>query len=199
MRSHVAPMVLLACAVPLAAAPMDFALRIGAAQGQGDLRNLVGSRIAREFGVSAGIQLGAGLTIRPTLEYQGFPVLADGYTYHSARYNDVGNENARMSGWSSGVEAHYLSPRTAVPVYFLVGAYLKMWQERSYGSFTTSDIYNGTRTYSVDDTTTKNEPALALGLGCKLTRLVALETRMTFASYRKQAYNTLHLGVVIRM
>lgn len=56
---------------------------------------------------------------------------------------------------------------------------------------------NGTRTYSVDDTSTSNEPALDMGLGLTLSRYLSLESRMTLASYRKLSYNTLQVGVVV--
>ena len=179
--------------------PLAWGLHLGVADAQGDFRNVMGKRAALEAGLSARFDLSPSVSVRPTAEFQRFPVLENGYSYHSTRYNDLGNESSRWSGWSLGADGIYRPGGPSGQVYFLLGAYLKAWRVHSYGSFTSTDKVNGTQTYAVDDTSTKDEPALALGLGYTFSRHAAVETRMTFASYRRQAYNTLHLRLVLNL
>jgi len=76
------------------------------------------------------------------------------------------------------------------------------WFERlaklhNYGKLTTQDSLNAARVYTVDDTSTKDEPAVAVGLGCTLNPHLSLEARSVLASYRALSYNTLELAVVL--
>lgn len=179
--------------------PIAYGLHLGVADAQGDFRNVMGSRASIEAGLSARIPFSPKLSLRPTVEFQRFPVLENGYSYRSSRYNDLGTETARWSAWSFGADGILRPEGPSGRVYFLLGAYLKMWRLHSYGSFTSSDKINGTQTYAVDDTSTKDEPALGLGVGWSLTRHAAVETRITFGSYRRQAYNTLHLRLALNL
>jgi hypothetical protein len=190
---------LLATSGGYAGESLSWGIQAGLADAQGDFRGVMGSKLALDAGILARIPLTTSLSVRPTLEFQRFPALDSGYSYHSTRYNDLGNERDRWSAWIVGADMLYRPANAPAPVYFLVGASLKMWRVHSYGSFTSSDKTNGTQSYSVDDTDTRDEPALSLGIGYALSRHAALETRMTFANYRKQAYNTLHLSLVLNL
>jgi hypothetical protein len=123
--------------------------------------------------------------------------LENNFAYHSSLYSDRGFENAKWSAWSFGVDCLFRPGGEQAKFYLLAGLAYKAWKVESYGKFTTQDGLNGTRTYSVDDTSTSNEPALDMGLGLTLSRYLSLESRMTLASYRKLSYNTLQVGVVV--
>lgn len=198
------PLAVLLAALPgpsraSAAEPVSWGLMLGAMDAQGDFRQVMGSRLAFEAGLSAGIPLGSTTTLRPILEFQRFPALENGYSYRSTRYTDLGSEQERWSAWSFGADALFRPAGMSLPLYFVAGGHLKLWRLHSYGSFSSTDKVNGTRAYAVDDTDTRNEPALALGMGCTFSRHWALETRMVFANYRKQAYNTLHFRLVLTL
>jgi len=174
--------------------PLRWGFGLGAVSAQGDLLNAVGHRLAPEGMLWAAWQVNASFALRPTLEYQRFPVAHSGYVYKSTRYNDFGEENARWSAWTVGMDACY-HPGSG-RLGFVGGVAMKAWKVRSYGSFTSIDKTNGTQSYSVDDTTTKNESALSAGLSWDWTRHLTTEARVTFGSYRKQAYNTLQIRVL---
>jgi len=63
-------------------------------------------------------------------------------------------------------------------------------------SAATSDVLNSSRTYTVNDTGTKDVPALALGTGWALSRHTSLEARTVLATYRGLSYNTLQVSAV---
>ena len=167
-----------------------YGLLLGLADAEGDFRNVMGGHVALETGLSARFPLGARFAVRPTVEYQ---------RYAGLEHGDLGNESERWSAWSFGADGIYRPAGTPAPFYFVAGAYLKMWRLHSYGAFVSTDKVNGTQSYAVNDASTKNEPALALGMGLILARHATLETRMTFASYRKQAYNSLHVRFVLTL
>jgi hypothetical protein len=193
---------LLALGMPLAAQaepPMRFALHAGMVDSQGDLRNDLGNRLGAEAAVSLDIPLNRTLSLRPQLNFQHFPTLQNNYSYHSTRYTDVGTELYKLTAWSLGADCLYAPRGQGRSVYFLAGAYLKAWRLNSSGSFVTVDKIGGTRQFSIDDTTTQDEPALGLGAGYWISRRWGLESRMTFATYRKLSYNTLHLTAIWRL
>jgi hypothetical protein len=125
-----------------------------------------------------------------------FHVLENNFTYKSTRYSDRGFENAKWSAWSFGADCLFHPGGEGSRLYLLAGLSYKAWKVESYGTFTTQDSLNGTRTFTVDDSSTSNEPALDMGLGLTLSRHLSVETRMTLASYRKLSYNTFQVGVV---
>ena len=133
------------------------------------------------------------------MEYNRYSVVVNGYVYKSTRYNDLGSESQQWSSWTFGGEGIFHPTGTKVPVYYLAGAYLRMWRLHSYGSFTSTDKVNGTQSYLVNDQDSRNEPALSLGIGLAMTNHAAVETRMTFANYRKQAYNTVDIRLVLTL
>jgi hypothetical protein len=191
---------LLACCLAFrlsAQAPLTYDAYLGAVNAQGDFRSELGSITGIDLAVSLTVPLTARIAIRPRISHELFPVLENNYTYQSTRYSDRGFENAKWSAWSYGSDLLFYPTGREGRLYLLTGLYYKAWRVESYGTYTTQDRLNGTRTFSVDDTSTSNEPAVAAGIGLRLFRHVSVESRMTLASYRKLSYNTLHGGVVI--
>lgn len=181
---------------PVAAqAPMTPTIHLGAATAQGDFRAEIHARVGLEAGLSLSVPLSRRLSVRPRLMYTLFPVEASDFTYRSTRYFDHGFENAKWSSWAFGADGLFRPAGEGGRLYFVSGLFYKAWHLKSYGSYTTQDRLNGTRTFTVDDAATSNEPALDLGLGWTLRRHLSLETRMTLSSYRKLSYNTLQMGV----
>lgn len=164
---------------------------------QGDFREEMGSKHGLGAGLSLTIPLTNTLALRPAVTFQAFPALSNQYVYKSTRYSDRGEEDTRWSAWTYGADCLYRPSGPQGSLYFSAGAYLKIWRLHGYGSYTTADRLNTTRTYIVDDTSTKNEPAVALGLGYTFHRHLSLETRSVFASYRGLSYNTLEAAVVL--
>jgi hypothetical protein len=167
------------------------------ATAQGDFRNEMGSKLGLDAALSLTVPLTSTLAFRPVLSFQSFPTLNSQYTYKSARYSDRGDEDARWSAWSYGADCLYHPGGPQGSLYFLAGVYLKVWKLHSFGAYSTQDSLNATRTYTVDDTSTKNEPAVALGLGYSFNRHLSLETRSVLASYRSLSYNTLEMAFVL--
>jgi hypothetical protein len=185
--------------LPLAAqVPITYNLHLGALSAQGDFRTEVGSLTGLDTGLSMTIPLTQRLDLRPRVSYQLFPVLENNFAYKSSRYSDRGFENAKWSAWSFGADCLFHPGGAGSKLYLLTGLSYKAWKVESYGTFTTQDPLLGTRTFSVDDKSTSNEPALDMGLGLALSRHFSVETRITLASYRKLSYNTLQLGMVAR-
>jgi hypothetical protein len=188
----------LACSSLLpAAGPMVVGLHLNLAMAQGDFREEMGSKIGLGTGLSLTVPLTTTLSFRPNLSFQTFPTLHSQYAYKSTRYSDRGNEDAHWSAWAYGADCLYRPSGPQGKLYLLGGAYLKVWKLHGFGTYTTQDALNATRTYGVDDTTSKNEPAVTMGLGCTLSRHLSLETRTVFASYRSLSYNTLELSLVL--
>ena len=188
---------LLPFALGSAAQPMVPSLHLDLVTAQGDFRNEMGSKLGLGAGLSLTIPMNSTLAFRPMLSFQSFPTLDSQYTYKSARYSDRGDEEARWNAWTYGADCLYRPGGPQGSLYFLAGVYLKVWKLHSFGTYTTQDSLNATRTYSVDDTSTKDEPAVALGLGYTLSRHISLEARSVFASYRSLSYNTLEMAFVL--
>lgn len=185
------------CSLLPAAVPMVPSLQLSAATAQGDFRDEMGSKIGVGAGLSLTMPLTTTLSFRPKLAFQSFPTLNSQYTYKSTRYSDRGNEEARWSAWSYGADCLYRPSGPQGSLYFVAGAYLKVWKLHGFGTYTTQDSLTATRTYTVDDTSSKNEPALTLGLGYTLNRHLSVEARSVFASYRSLSYNTLEMAFVL--
>jgi hypothetical protein len=188
----------LVCATYAAAAePMVPGIHVLLAEASGDFREEMGSQIGLGGALSLAVPLTRTLAFRPMVAFQTFPTLNNQYTYKSTRYSDYGAEEARWSAWSFGADCLYRPGGPEGSLYFLGGAYLKVWRLHSFGTYTTQDSLNGTRTYTVDDTSSKNEPALTLGLGWTVARQLSLEARTVIASYRSLSYNTVELALVL--
>ncbi len=185
------------CAVASAAPPWVPSLHLSVAAAQGDFREEMGSKHGLGAALSLTLPLTATLSLRPTLAYQAFPTLNNQYTYKSTRYSDRGQENTRWSAWSYGADCLYRPNGPTGSLYLLAGAYLKVWKLHGFGTYTTTTTGNPTRIYTVDDTSTKNEPAIAMGLGYAFSRHFSLETRSVFGSYRSLSYNTLEAALVL--
>jgi hypothetical protein len=185
------------CGLALAAEPPVPALHLGVVEAQGDFRNEIGSKHALDTALSLSIPLTRTLAIRPLVAFQGFTTLANQYSYKSTRYSDLGTESKRWSAWTFGADCLYRPSGPQGRFYLLAGAAMKVWRLHSFGTYSTSDRVNPTRIYNVDDTSTKNEPALAVGLGYTLHRRVSLESRMVLGSYRGLSFNTLQAAVVL--
>ncbi len=185
------------CGLASASEPMVPSLHLGIADAQGDFRNEMGTKHASQGALSLTIPLTGTLAIRPRVAFQAFTTIDNQYAYKSTRYNDLGAEDSRWSAWSLGGDVLYRPSGPRGRLYFLAGAYLKVWREHSFGTYTTSDRVNPTRTYIVNDTSTKDEPAVALGLGYTLHRRVSLESRYVFCIYRGLSYNTLEAAIVL--
>jgi hypothetical protein len=197
VRLDILALGLASCSSLLATTPVVPSLHLGLATAQGDFRNEMGSKVGMDAALSLTIPMTATLAFRPMLSFQSFPTLDSQYTYNSARYSDRGNEDARWSAWSYGADLLYRPRGPEGSLYFLAGVYLKVWKLQSFGSYATQDSLNATRVYSLDDTSTKDEPAVALGLGYSFNRHLSLEARSVLASYRSLAYNTLGMALVI--
>ncbi len=178
-------------------APMVASFHLSLAQAQGDFREEMGSKIGLGAGLSLAVPMTRTLSIRPSLSYQDFPTLNSQYTYKSTRYSDRGQEITHWSAWSYGADCLYRPGGPEDRLYFTAGAILKVWKLHGFGSYTTAVTGGPTRTYSVDDTSSKNEPAVALGLGCTFNRHLSLEARSVLASYRSLSYNTVELVLVL--
>ena len=185
------------CSLLPAAVPMVPSLHLSLATAQGDFRDEMGSKVGVGAALSLTIPLTSTLSFRPNLSFQSFPTLNSQYTYKSSRYSDRGDEDARWSAWSYGADCLYRPSGPQGSLYFVAGAYLKVWKLHGFGTYTTQDSLNATRSYSVDDTTSKNEPAVAMGLGYTLNRHLSLEARTVLASYRGLSYNTLEMAFVL--
>lgn len=184
-------------ALPLAAqGPLAYNLHLGMASAQGDFRSEVGSTPGLEAGLSLTVPLTARLALRPRVSYELFPVQSNTYSYRSTRYFDRGYENAKWNAWSFGADCLFRPGGPEAGLYLFSGLHLKVWRVESYGTYTTRDQLSGTRVYTVDDTSTSNEPAFDAGLGFTFSRHFSAESRMTLSSYRKLSYNTLQIGVV---
>lgn len=179
-----------------AAEPMAPALHLGMATAQGDFRNEMGNHAAWDLGLSLAVPLTRTLTLRPGASYQAFPTLDNKYAYRSSRYSDVGAESARWSAWTLGTDLLYRPSGPEGRFYFLLGGHMKSWRLHSFGTYTTSDVLNSSRTYTVNDTGTKNEPAVSMGLGWTFNRHLSLEAHSVLASYRGLSYNTLQASAV---
>jgi hypothetical protein len=180
-----------------AGSPLVPSLHLTVAAAQGDFREEMGTKLGIGGALSFAIPLTPTLSLRPTLAFQAFPTLNNQYAYKSSRYRDRGEEDTHWSAWSYGADCIYRPGGVGSGAYITAGAYLKAWKLHGFGTYTTQDQLNATRTYSVDDTTTKNEPALAMGLGWTFNRHLGLEARSVFSSYRTFSYNTLELGLVL--
>ncbi len=180
-----------------AAEPMTPGLHLSIADAQGDFRNEMGSKHAPGLGLSLGIPLTRTLAVRPMVSFQSFTTLDYQYAYKSSRYSDLGAESARWSAWTMGADCLYRPGGPTGRLYFLAGAHMKVWRLHSFGTYTTSDRVNPTRTYTVNDASTKDEPALAAGLGWTFLRHVSVESRYVFGSYRGLTYNTLEASLVL--
>lgn len=185
------------CSLLPAAAPMVPSLQLSLATAQGDFRYEMGSKVGVGAALSLTIPLTATLSFRPNLSFQSFPTLNSQYTYKSTRYSDRGDEDARWSAWSYGADCLYRPGGPQGSLYFVAGAYLKVWKLHGFGTYTTQDSLTATRTYAVDDTSSKNEPAVAMGLGYTFNRHLSLEARTVLASYRSLSYNTLEMAFVL--
>jgi hypothetical protein len=172
-------------------------LHLGLATAQGDFRDEMGPKTGLGAALSLTVPLTSTLSFRPSLAYQSFPTLNSQYAYKSTRYSDRGDEEAHWSAWSYGADCLFRPGGPQGSLYFLAGAYLKVWKLHSFGAYTTQDSLNATRTYAVDDTSTKDEPAVALGLGWTFNRHLGLEARSVLASYRSLSYNTLEMALVL--
>ncbi len=185
------------CSLLPAAVPMVPSLHLSAATAQGDFRDEMGSKVGVGAGLSLTMPLTTTLSFRPKLSFQSFPTLNSQYSYKSTRYSDRGNEEARWSAWSYGADCLYRPNGPQGNLYFVAGAYLKVWKLHDFGTYTTQDSLNATRSYTVDDTSSKNEPALTMGVGYTLNRHLSVEARSVFASYRSLSYNTLEMVFVL--
>lgn len=185
------------CAFLSATEPMVPSLHLSLAKAQGDFREEMGTKTGLGAALSLTIPLTSTLAFRPILAFQSFPTLNNQYAYKSTRYSDRGEEDTRWSAWSYGADCLYRPGGPQGHLYFLAGAYLKVWKLHGFGTYTTQDSLNATRTYSVDDTSSKNEPSLAMGLGYAFNRHLSLEARSVFASYRSLSYNTLEMAFVL--
>ena len=185
------------CGLASAAEPMVPSLHLGIADAQGDFRNEMGTKHAPQGALSLTIPLTGTLAFRPMLSFQAFTTIDNQYAYKSTRYNDLGAEDSRWSAWSLGADCLYRPSGPQGHLYFLAGAYLKIWRQHSFGTYTTRDRVNPTRTYIVNDTNTTDEPAAALGMGYTLHRRISLEGRYVFCIYRGLSYNTLEASVVL--
>jgi hypothetical protein len=196
-RLKILALALIPCSFVSAATPMVPSLHLSLATAQGDFREEMGSKVGVGAALSLTIPVTSNLSFRPILSFQSFPTLNNQYTYKSARYSDRGDEEARWSAWSYGADCLYRPGGPQGRLYFLAGAHLKVWRLHGFGTYTTQDSLNATRSYSVDDTSTKNEPAAALGLGYTFNRHLSLEARSVLASYRSLSYNTLEMAFVL--
>ncbi len=183
------------CAAQAPSRPLAWGGQISLAEAQGDLREVLDHATGWEVRATLEVGLAGTLSLRPSLAAQGFRTSLSDYSYTSSRYVDKGSEHTRISAWAVGTDLVYRPRGQADPLYLFAGAFLKAWKVRSEGSLSTSDRLNGTRTYTVDDTSTSNEPAASGGLGWRLGRHLALESRVEFSSYRKRAFNTWLIGV----
>ncbi len=197
MVPHRLSALLLLAAAPLAAKePYSVDVHLGALSALGDFRSEVGSRTGVDTGVSLTVPLWPRLALRPRLSREQFKVVDNNYTYQSTRYSDRGFEAAKWTAWTFGADLLFRPGGERGRLYLLTGAAAKSWRLQSYGTYTTQDRLNTTRTFSVDDSSTSNEPAFHVGLGLDLQRHLGVEARMSLASYRKLSYNTLSVGVV---
>ncbi len=181
----------------LATTPMVPSLHLDLVTAQGDFRNEMGSKVGVGASLSLTIPMTSTLAFRPTLSYHSFPTLNSQYSYNSARYSDRGDEEAHWSAWTYGGDLVYRPRGPQGSLYFLTGVYLKVWKLHSFGTYTTQDSLNATRAYSVDDTSTKDEPAVAVGLGYTFNRHLSIEALSVLASYRSLSYNTLEIAFVL--
>lgn len=196
-RPRILTLCLVCSAFASAAPPMVPNLHLSVAEAQGDFREEMDSKLGLGAALSLTIPMTRTLSLRPMLAFQSFPTLNNQYTYKSTRYSDRGEEETRWSSWSYGADCLYRPSGPEGSLYFTAGAYLKIWRLHGFGTYTTQDSLNATRTYTVNDTSTKNEPAVALGIGYALNRHVGFEARSVFASYRSLSYNTLELALVL--
>lgn len=180
-----------------AATPLVPSLHLNLATAQGDFRNEMGSKVGSGVGLSLTIPMTSTVAFRPMLSFQSFPTLHNQYAYKSTRYSDRGDEDARWNAWSYGADVLYRPRGPQGSLYFVAGAALKVWKVHSFGTYTTQDQLNTTRVYALDDTSTKNEPSVAMGLGYTFCRQVSLEARSVLASYRSLSYNTLEMALVL--
>jgi hypothetical protein len=181
----------------MAAPPLAANFHLGAAIAQGDFREEMGSKVGLGAGLSLTIPLSGSLSLRPICSYQAYPALGNHLTYKSTRYSDVGDETARWSSWSYGVDGLYRPAGPEGRLYLLAGAYLKAWKLHSYGTYSTADRLNATRVYTVNDTSTKNQPAVAAGLGWTFHRRFSVELRSVLGTYQSLSYNTLEASFVL--
>lgn len=188
---------LLAALPAFGQAPITYDVHLGAANAQGDFRSELGSRAGLDTGLSMTIPLSRRISLRPKVSHEIFQVLENNYTYQSSRYSDRGFENAKWSAWSYGAECVFRPYGEQGRLYLFSGLFYKSWRVESYGGYVTQDRLNGTKSFTVDDTSTSNEPAVTMGFGVSAFRHLSFETHMTLASYRKLSYNTLHLGLVV--
>ena len=189
---------LVACAWASAAVPMTLNLQLGAATAQGDFRSEVASKVGFNTAVSLTIPLTATLALRPTLGHQIFPTIDNHYVYKSSRYSDLGDEAAHWSAWSYGADCLYRPNGPEGQLYFVAGAYLKAWKVHSFGTYSTADrLTTSPRIYNVDDTSTKNQPAIAAGLGWTLHRRFSVELRTVLGTYQSLSYNTVEANFVL--
>lgn len=180
-----------------AASPLIPSLQLTVASAHGDFRDDIGSRVGLGAGLSFTFPLTSHLDLRPSLAFQTFPTLVSHYSYKSTRFSDRGEEDTRWSAWTYGADCIYRPGGGFGGLYTLVGANVKVWRLRSWGSYVTQDQLSGTRNYVLDDTSTKNEPALAMGLGYTFNRHFSLEARSVFSSFRSLSFNTLECSLVL--
>ena len=186
------------CAVASAAVPMTLNLQLGAATAQGDFRSEVASKVGVNAALSLTIPLTATLALRPTLGHQIFPTIENHYSFKSTKYSDLGEEAAHWSAWSYGSDCLYRPNGPEGRLYFVAGAYLKAWKLHSFGKYSTADrLTTTTRVYNVDDTSTKNQPAIATGLGWTLHRRFSAELRTVLGTYQSLSYNTVEANFVL--
>jgi hypothetical protein len=177
--------------------PLTANLFLAATQAEGEFRDEMGGKWGLGVGFAFTTPLSARFALRPAIQLRYFPTLDHSYRYKTNRYSDRGDEESRWSTWSCGADVIFRPAGPTGRFYAMAGGYVMAWKLHSFGTFTTSDAYNPTRSYSVDDTSTHNQPAVAMGLGFTCNRHLSLETRAVFADYRGLSYNTLEAMVVL--
>lgn len=178
-----------------AEAPVSYDLHAAAVKAMGDFQDAVGKSTGFVGAFSITVPLTPRLSVRPRVSREVFPVERNNYAYKSTRFSDVGIENTKWSAWSFGADCLFRPSGEGGRLYVLAGGFLKAWKVQSYGSYVTQDRVNGTSTYTIDDSTTSNQAAAAMGIGYRFHRHWSVETRVVLASYRKLSYNTWETGM----
>ena len=183
--------------LPLGAqAPITWDVHVAMVAAEGDFKSAVGNKKGIEGDLSLTVPLSRRFALRPRLSHELFPVARNTYNYKSSRFTDRGEENEKWSAWSYGADALFRPWGEGGRFYLLAGAFVKAWKLQSYGFYSSQDRLNATHNYSVDDSSTSNEPAFTAGIGYSLHRHFSLEARANLATYRKLSYNTLECAAV---
>lgn len=198
-KSFFMPLLFLAAFSPLRAEEsMHVGVQLGTAEAQGDFRNEMNEKRAIDIGIYVSIPVLKSLSIRPTLWFQKFPDLDNSYVYKSSRYSERGGETERWSAWMAGTDLIY-HPEVLGKFHVLLGAYEKAWRLHSFGTYTATDNKGTTRSYGVDDTSTRNSLAAGVGMGWSFNHHVSVEARGVFATYRGLGYNTLEASLALQL